>query len=235
MDNERAALARAAAVIVTSPTTARLLAADFAVPPDSIRVAEPGTEPALRASGKGGLVQLFAVGSLVPRKGYDVLIAALSGLAGLPWRLTILGADDRAPDHAAHIRRLIAVSGVADRIVVSGAVDDATRDAHYANADIFVLASHYEGFGMVLTEALAHGLPIVTTTGGAAAETVSAKVAARVPPGDPSALRQALRHLIENPLARQELAEAAWTEAQTLTRWDDTARIVASVLKENGA
>ncbi|KAB0267358.1 glycosyltransferase family 4 protein [Microvirga brassicacearum] len=235
VENEKAALGHAAAVIVTSPTTAQLLTADFAVPSDRIHVAEPGTEPALRASGNGGTMRLLAVGSIVPRKAYDVLIEALSGLAEVSWSLTIVGADDRAPGYTAEIRRLISESGVGERIVVTGAVDDATRDAHYANADIFVLASLFEGFGIVLTEALARGLPIVTTTGGAAAATVSGDVAVRVPPGDATALRQGLKHLIENPVARRELAEAAWNEAQTLTRWDDTARIVAAVLKENGA
>ncbi|MDF2812706.1 MAG: glycosyl transferase family 1, partial [Microvirga sp.] len=78
-------------------------------------------------------------------------------------------------------------------------------------------------------------LPIVTTTGGAATATISGDAAVKVPPGDAAALRQGLKRLIEDPVARRELAEAAWNEAQTLTRWDDTARIVAAVLKENGA
>jgi glycosyltransferase involved in cell wall biosynthesis len=88
---------------------------------------------------------------------------------------------------------------------------------------------------MVLTEALARGLPIITTTGGAAAETVSDQAAVKVPPEDAAALGKALKRLIEDPDARQRLADAAWIEAQTLTRWDDTTRIIADVLRENGA
>jgi glycosyltransferase involved in cell wall biosynthesis len=149
--------------------------------------------------------------------------------------MTIVGSDDRSVEHALEIRNLIAKTGLRDRIVLTGAVDDAALHEHYAQADLFVLASRFEGFGMVLTEALARGLPIVTTTGGAAAETVSDQAAVKVPPEDAAALGKALKRLIEDPDARQRLADAAWIEAQTLTRWDDTTRIIADVLRENGA
>ena len=234
--NETAALARTEAVIVTSRTTANLVAADFSVPRDRITVAKPGTEPARRSQLQVGRpVRILAVGSIVRRKGYDVLIEALAGLAAIPWRLTIVGADDRSAEYAAEIRGQIAKHGLGERIAITGAVGDTALAGHYGDADLFVLASRFEGFGMVLTEALARGLPIVTTTGGAAAETVSDKAAVKVPPDDVSALRTALKRLIENLVARQLLADSAWQEAQTLTRWDETARIIADVLKEHGA
>ena len=78
---QTAALARAGAIVVTSRTTARLLATDFGVPRHRIHVAEPGTEPARRSPGNQlGRVRVLAVGSVVRRKGYDVLIEALAGI-----------------------------------------------------------------------------------------------------------------------------------------------------------
>lgn len=236
VETETAALARAGAIVVTSRTTARLLATDFGVPRHRIHVAEPGTEPARRSPGNQlGRVRVLAVGSVVRRKGYDVLIEALAGIRDLSWDMAIVGADDRSTEHALEIRNLISRNGLEGRIVLTGAVDDAALDRHYADADLFVLASRFEGFGMVLTEALARGLPIITTTGGAAAETVSDRAAVKVPPEDAAALREALRQLITDPEARHRLADAAWHEGQALTRWDETTRLIAEVLRENGA
>jgi glycosyltransferase involved in cell wall biosynthesis len=74
---------------------------------------------------------------------------------------------------------------------------------------------------------LACGLPIVTTTGGAAAQTVPDAAALKIPPSDVAALREALRRLISDPGLRRELAEGAWRAGQKLPRWRDSAhRIV---------
>ena len=182
-----------------------------------------------------GRVRVLAVGSVVRRKGYDVLIEALAGIRDLSWDMAIVGADDRSMEHALEIRNLISRNGLEGRIVLTGAVDDAALERHYADADLFVLASRFEGFGMVLTEALARGLPIITTTGGAAAETVSDRAGVKVPPDDVAALGNALGRLITDPATRRRLADAAWHEGQALTRWDETTRIIAEVLRENGA
>ena len=91
-ESERAALACTRGVVVTSPATARTLAREFDVPAERITVAEPGTDRvALVPRQQTDAVALLAVGAIVPRKGYDVLIEALSGLIDLPWRLTVVG------------------------------------------------------------------------------------------------------------------------------------------------
>ncbi|AZO76205.1 MULTISPECIES: glycosyltransferase family 4 protein [unclassified Bosea (in: a-proteobacteria)] len=227
---EMAALHYASAVVVTSETTKRLLAADFAVPAERVTVAEPGVDPAERAAGSGGkTVELLAVGSLVPRKGYDVLIAALEGLADKPWRLTIVGADDRAPATTAALMAQIAATGLSGRVRLAGALGQAELDAAYANADLFVMPSLFEGYGMVLTEALARGLPILCTTGGAATETAPDDAALKVPPGDVGALRAGLARLLDDPKERRQRADAAWHAAGALPRWRRTATIVAEV------
>ena len=227
---EAAALRYAAAVVASSETTKRLLVADFGVPVERIAVAEPGVDPAARAVGSGReTLALLAVGSLVPRKGYDVLIAALEGLAEEPWHLTVVGADDRAPATTTALKAQIAAAGLSGRIQLAGALTQAELDAAYARADLFVMPSLFEGYGMVLTEALARGLPILSTTGGAAAETAPDEAALKVPPGDVAALRAGLARLVNNADERRRRADAAWQAASALPRWRQTATIVAEI------
>lgn len=225
---ETAALRHARAVIVTSTTTARLLATDFGVPEQRLCVAEPGVDAAERAAGRqnGAPLRLLSVGSVVPRKGYDVLVSALRTLKDRPWRLTVVGAH-RAPDTARALTEQIQSAGLADRISLAGAIDDAALAQAYGRADLFVMSSLFEGYGMVLTEALARGLPIVCTTGGAAAETAPDTAALKVAPGDADALAKALSRLIDDEPLRASMADAAWTAAAALPRWRDTAAIVA--------
>jgi len=227
---ETAALRYASQVIATSETTKRLLVTDFAVPAERITVAEPGVDPAERAVGSDGeIVELLAVGSLVPRKGYDVLIAALEGVADRPWRLTIVGADDRAPATTAALKEQIVTAALSERVRLAGAFGQAELEAAYAKADLFVMPSLFEGYGMVLTEALARGLPILCTTGGAAAQTAPDEAALKVPPGDVAALRTGLARLLDDRQERLRRSDAAWQAAGTLPRWRGTATIVAEV------
>ena len=229
---ERAALAHARAVIVPSAVTRDTLVADFGVPLSRLTIAEPGTEPAARATGSGGPeIALLAVGSLVPRKGFDGLITALAGLRYLPWRLTIIGSAERDPACATALRHTVAALGLADRITLAGELTDAALAQAYGRADLFVFPSHYEGYGMVLAEALARGLPIVTTTGGASATTVPDAAALKVPPADGPALAAALAQVLGDARLRLSLAEASWQAGRLLPRWTDTTGIIASVLK----
>jgi glycosyltransferase involved in cell wall biosynthesis len=228
---EKAALALARHVVVSSPTTAATLTADFAVPAAKITVAEPGTDPAPRARGTGKPLQLLAVGSVVPRKAYDVLVRALAPLADRDWQLTIVGPADLSGEALAALTAAIAETGLARRIILAGPSDRERLDAFYAAADAFLMPSLYEGYGMALAEAMAHGLPIVSTTGGAAAETVPEAAALKVPPGDQAALAAAIGRLLADPTLRARLAEASWAAGQKLPRWEDTARTIAGVIK----
>jgi glycosyltransferase involved in cell wall biosynthesis len=227
--SERAALARAYRVIATSATTARLLAADYGVASDRLAVVEPGTDRAdvkLRESGE--VVALLSVGAVVPRKGYDVLVAALARLAHLPWRLVIAGDCARSPETVLGLEADIARFGLAERVTLLGAVAAPQLAELYASADLFVLASRFEGYGMAYTEALAHGVPVVGTTAGAIPETVPAGTGLLVPPDDVDALAAALRQLIEQPDARRELAAAA--RALTFPSWREQAALFVRAL-----
>jgi glycosyltransferase involved in cell wall biosynthesis len=233
---ETAALAAARHVIVTSPLTKRLLIADFAVPADIVTVAEPGTDLAARSAGSGGsTLHLLAAGSIVPRKGYPVLMRALADLAaagdGQPrWRLTVAGAL-RDPAEARRVETAAAALGHA-RVTLAGAVTDQQLEQLYQTADVFVMPSLFEGYGMVLAEAMARGLPIVCTTGGAAADTVPDGAGLKVAPGDAVALRQAVgRVLLDAPL-RRRLADASWAAGTRLPRWPDTCRIIGRIIAQ---
>jgi len=230
--SERAALAAATRIVATSETTARLLSADYGVPADRIVVARPGNDPVPAAGGGGdGVVHLVSVGAVVPRKGFDVLIAALATLAALPWRLTIAGDRTRDSEAAARLDADIASHGLGDRIAVLGAVPDERIAALYAEADLFVLASRFEGYGMAVAEAVAHGVPVVATTAGAIPEVMPPGAGVLVAPDDAAALAQALGRLIENPAARRRLAAAARAAAARLPTWQDSARLFSGAIE----
>ena len=231
---ERRALAAVAGVIVTSGFTARGLER-FEVPADRVRVARPGTDaaPPATGSGPGAPPQLLSVAAVVPRKGHDVLVRALARVRDRPWRCVCAGSLDRAPDHARQVRAQVEELGLADRILFTGECQRAALDGLYASASFAVLASHYEGYGMVLTEALVRGLPVVATTGGAIPDTLPADASVLVAPGDERALAAALGSLLDPPGAaskpgarrRAALAAAARRHAATLPDWDEAVRI----------
>ena len=228
--SEAAALALASHVVVTSPLTGKILQGDFGVPEHKITVAEPGTARKARATGSGNAtLELLAIGSIVPRKGYAVLVEALAGLKKRNWRLRIVGAA-RALDTVNAMQQQIDREGLSDRIQLVGAVRDKELDELYEKADLFVMSSLFEGYGMVLAEALQRGLPIITTTGGAASQTVPDGAGLKVPPGDADALRTALEQAMADPALRTRLADSAFLAGEKLPTWDDTAGIIAGAL-----
>jgi glycosyltransferase involved in cell wall biosynthesis len=171
-------------------------------------------------------VALLAVGSIVPRKGYDILIAALAGLLDLPWHLTIAG-DDRDPATAARLRADIEHHKLGSRISLLGAVSGSRLAELYALSELFVLPSRYEGFGLPVLEAMASGTPVVTTTGGALPE-VAGEAAVLVEPGEPAALAGG----IERALADRERLVRAGLERARFFSWTETARRTLQVYRE---
>jgi glycosyltransferase involved in cell wall biosynthesis len=228
--SERSALACARHVIATSAATARLLAADYAVASERLSVVEPGTDRVKVAPRRSGAeVTLLAIGAVVPRKGYDVLVAALAAIKYLSWRLIIAGDCARSPTTMRQLEADILRLGLSSRISFRGALARRELDALYASADMFVLPSRFEGYGMAYAEAISHGLPVVATTAGAIPETVPANAGVLVSPDDVEALAAALRLLIETPHQRQRLAAAA--RAAKFPTWRKQAALFARVLE----
>ena len=228
--SERAALARTVHVIVTSPSTAALLTRDFGVAAERITTAEPGTEAAPRARGGDGAPRLLSVGSVTARKGYDTLVAALAHIKDLSWESRIVGSVERDTGAVEAVGLAIVRAGLGDRVLMLGPLDDKTLGLEYDRATLFVLPSHFEGYGMAFAEALAHGLPIVGGAGGAVTSTVPADAGVLVPPGDANALAAALRRLLGDPAELARRADAAWRHAEHLPRWRDTAEKFAGAL-----
>jgi len=234
-ESERAALSHAIRVVVTSAATKDLLASDFGVPAEKITVAEPGTEPAPRARGSKDTPRLLSVGAVSPRKGFRVLVEALAQIAELDWTCRIAGSLDRDKDETAALRRRIAEAKLDARVILLGALAEDDLQAEYDRATLFVLPSHFEGYGMAFAEALARGLPVVACGGSAIASTVPAAAGVFVPAGDANALAAALRRLISNSAEIKERADSAWAHAKNLPRWRDTAAKIAAVLAEAAA
>jgi glycosyltransferase involved in cell wall biosynthesis len=230
--SERASLAAVKGVVVTSAATAKLVASDYGVPAERITIARPGSDPAPLARGsQDGVVRLLSVGAIVPRKGFDVLIPALATLGDLLWRLTIAGDRTRDCDAAARLDADIARLTLGERIEVSGAVSPQGLTALYTEADIFVLASRFEGYGMAYAEAIAHGLPVIGSNAGAIPETVPPDAGLLVDAGDIPALAHALRRVIGDAGLRQRLTGAARAAAPRLPAWRQSAEIFARALE----
>ncbi len=206
-------------IVVPSPAMARRLG-EFGVPADRIAVVEPGTDPAPRGKGSGGpAAHLLCVASLTRRKGHLGLIAALAECADLDWRLTCAGPTDRDLETTEAVRRALDENGLADRVTLAGEVRGAALEDLYAAADLFVLASFYEGYGMAFAEAMARGLPVIASGGGAVADTVPEAAGLVVPAGDAAALTGALRALIADPILRAAKAAGALEAGQALPDW----------------
>jgi glycosyltransferase involved in cell wall biosynthesis len=221
---ETLALRAVDAVVVTSPFTAqRLVEQGYLRSPP--HVVTPGVTPAPLAlvAEEGQAVRQeirwLTVASLTPRKGHDVLLHALSELKDLDWICQWVGDPYRDPSHAKALVDLAHRLGLSDRIEWVGEADETTLDHYYHQAHLSVLPSRYEGYGMVVTEALARGLPVITTDGGALAHTLPPGAGLMVAQGQPAPLASALRQWAEQPSLQRSLLKHAKAVRAQLNDW----------------
>ncbi len=221
------------AVVMTSTAT-RTLLLKRGIAAARLHVAFPGTErPARRLPRppRRGPVRLLCVASLTPRKGHLRLLAALRGLRHLSWRLVCVGGERGAAGTARRIRAVCNRAGWRQRVRLAGEVDVQDLTLHYRQADLFVFASRLEGYGMALAEALAHGLPVVTTRGGAIAQTVPATTGMRVHGADPRALRRALVRALGEAGLRRRWAAQARRQRRRLGCWHATGTVFHDLMQ----
>ncbi len=228
--SERSALKSARTIVVTSEHTRKILLSQFGLAAEDVTVARPGSEPSRFADCTGNPIRLLCVASLVPRKGHDLLLAALSSLTSLPWLARCVGSMDLDPAWAAGLVSQARELGLGERIEFVGTSDDI--QAEYQQADIFVLPSRFEGYGMVFAEALAAGLPIVAARAGAVPEVVPESAGLLVAVDDSAALAAAMRQLLSQEALRRDLQTGARLAAASLPSWADSAAIVARKLEE---
>jgi glycosyltransferase involved in cell wall biosynthesis len=232
---ERAALAAAAAVITTSAWTRRRLGELYALPGDRVHVAEPGVDAAGLAPGTAAGDALLCVAAVTPDKGHDVLLDALATATDLSWRCACVGSLDRDPAFAGGLRRRAQNGGLGDRVRFAGPRTGPELDRAYAAADLLVLASRAETFGMVVTEALARGVPVLAADVGGVTEALGrgedgTRPGLLVAPGDPAALATALRAWLGDADLRGRLRRAARERRGSLHGWPATTSVVAGVL-----
>lgn len=229
---EKQALHYARHVITTSELTATSLK-NYNVPGYRITAVPPGTDRAQQAKGSGTqLINLLCVATLTQRKGHHILLDALSELLHLPWKLNCVGSTERDRDTYHSLLKQCKQLNMQDRVSFLGEVSEAELERHYIEADAFVLASYHEGYGMVLTEAIARGLPIICSDAGAMRDTVPDKAGLLVPPGDSTALASALTSFMENAPLRTELATEAMAAREQLRSWQTAAQEFSAVLTQ---
>lgn len=229
--SERDALQHVRGTIVTSEWTRDALAA-YGVNSDRVSVVQPGTDPAPLAQGSGkATTQLVCVATLTPRKGHAVLFDALAEIRDRSWTLDCVASSERDPANADSLRRQLEQLDLTARVTLSGELEGDALYAAYDRADVFVLASYLEGYGMAHAEALARGLPIVTTAAGAVTTTVPSDAALFVPTGDRGALAAALVRIIDDAALREQLKRGARRAREQLPTWDDAGALFAQALE----
>jgi glycosyltransferase involved in cell wall biosynthesis len=232
---EGAVLSGAAAVVTTSTWTRRRLLELYRLPADRVHVAEPAVDAAELVPGTAAGGALLCVAAVTAGKGHDVLLDALATTTDLPWHCVCVGSLDRDPPFVEDLRRRTLDGGLSDRVSFPGPRTGVDLERSYAAADLLVLASRAETYGMVVTEALARGLPVVAADVGGLTEALGhgadgTRPGLLVPPDDPAALGAALRAWLGDADLRGRLRRAARERRESLSRWSTTTSVLADVL-----
>jgi glycosyltransferase involved in cell wall biosynthesis len=235
-EREGLVLRAATSVITTSAWARRALLELYALPGDRVHVAEPGVDSAELAPGTETAGALLSVAAVIPGKGHDVLVDALAPLADLRWQCELVGSLDRDPVFVDCLRRRVLDGGLDGRVRFSGPRGEADLARSYAAADVLVLPSRAESYGMVVAEALARGLPVVAAEVGGVPDALGrgadgTRPGLLVPPEDPAALRDALRAWLEDAALRRRLRAAARERRAALADWSTTTSAVADALQ----
>jgi glycosyltransferase involved in cell wall biosynthesis len=232
--SERVVLRAATGVVVTSEWTRQQLLTRYEIAAGQVHVARPGVDrvatPARPVRG-----HLICVGTLGRHKGQDLLVEALAELGDLDWHCLLAGPLDRDPDFVDQLRARITHLGYGHRVRLSGVLTGPVLSHAYATADLLVAPSRSETYGMAVTEALAHGVPVVAAAAGGLPEALGfaadgTRPGQLVPAGDPAALAAAIRNWLADDHHRQRLRAAARGRRLTLHGWEQTTQEIATAL-----
>lgn len=234
---ERAVLSASASVVTTSAWSRRRLLELYSLPDDRVHVAEPGVDPAPLAPGTAGGGSFLCVAAVTPGKGHDLLVGALATLRDLSWDCLCIGSLEREPRFVKALRRRVSEAQLTERVRFTGPRTGRDVEQSYATADLLVLPSRAESYGMVVTEALAHGLPVVAADVGGISEALGhgadgVRPGLLVPSGDTDALARALCTWLADPEVRRAWRRAARARRASLCGWSSTTSVLARVLAE---
>jgi glycosyltransferase involved in cell wall biosynthesis len=206
-----------------------------------LRVALPGTDRAPLAEGSVP-PHIVTVAALLPNKDQVLVVEALARIRELEWTASLVGSDEADPGYAARVHEAVAVNGLESRLRIAGELKGQALEDEWNRADLSVLVSKAEAFGMVVTESLAHGIPVVVRAGTGAVEAMSFAAqddgksgqlpgtAVRFPgtddPHNPALLAGVLRDWLQDRSIRNAWREAALETRDRLPGWDITARLV---------
>ncbi|MGZ5403185.1 MAG: glycosyltransferase family 4 protein [Nocardioides sp.] len=235
-EREAATVRATAAVVTTSDWTRRWLVEAYGLDPQRVHVARPGVDPATTATGSSDGRNLLTVGAVTPGKGHDLLVAALARVTDLSWRSVCVGSLTRSPAFVASLRQDIDDAGLTERLQLVGPRTGEDLAGTYTAADVLVHTSRAETYGMVVTEALAHGLPALACDVGGVSEALGLGADGRppgvlVPAGDAEAFAEVVRCWLINASLRRRLRATAAERRAGLTGWEETVDRVARVLE----
>ena len=227
---ERLALESARLIIVTGEATREFLPR-YGVAKSRIVLAEPGADVAPISQGsRSDRLGLLCVATINPGKGHATLIRALAQAPHQQWHLTCAGSLTRHPKTVADLRRVLGEHDLLDHVSLAGELAGAELERSYAEADVFVLPTMRETYGMAVAEAIAHGLPVVSTATGAIPRLVGRDAGLLVAPGDDAAFAAALARVLSDDGLRRQLRDGARLARQRLPRWQQTFDTIAEAL-----
>jgi glycosyltransferase involved in cell wall biosynthesis len=232
--SERVVLRAATSVVVTSEWTRQQVLSRYEIPACRVHLARPGVDR-VDARGRPVRGRLLCVGALGRHKGQDLLVEALADVADLDWRCVLVGSLDRDPDFVDRLQTRVARLGYGRRVRLTGILTGAALSRAYATADMLVAPSRSETFGMAVTEALAHGVPVIAAAVGGLPEALGSSTDGTCPgqlfpSGDPAALAVAIRQWLGDERHRHRLRNAARERRSNLRGWEQTTHDIASAL-----
>jgi glycosyltransferase involved in cell wall biosynthesis len=230
--SEKKCLSTVKQIFVTSQWTKEQIV-KLHIPSNKVEVVVPGTDKAALAHGsKNALIRILCVATLTSRKGHSILFDALEKLPTRSWHLYCVGSLEREVRTVKKLRAQLTRLRLNEHVTLLGEVNPEALSKHYDGADLFVLASHLEGYGMVLSEAIARGLPVICTSAGAIPMTPAADAALLVPEGNRLKLSKALLEVINNEKALKMLAKKSRVVRNNLPIWNQSCNQFSSVLRE---
>lgn len=231
--SELAGLAFTSGIITTSPATTLTVSNLFEYNKDKIHTVLPGVERGETSKGSNNsTVNLLCVGSIIERKGHKDLLLALSELTKLDWHLDCIGSTDFDAALFVELKQILETKQLTNKVTFHGSVSEEAILNGYTKADVFVLPSLFEGYGMAYAEAIVRGLPVIGTTAGAIPDTVPKTCGILVEPSNIQSLRQALQKMIMDKELRNQYHEAAIKAELSFPTWESSAGAFFKILKD---